>query len=208
MALNQQAVRVANTGSVYVAAELTPMPPDLDTLASPWAELGYVTTDGVTFTISRETSDLNAWQGDKIRVLTTAEPMTVEFALMETTPNTLVTALGGGTIETTGTAPDVVTTYTPEKGANTIRAMVIEFVDGAVSYRYCLPRVQIEGDVSWQLLRSDSVNYPLTFGVLDADPKYTIISNDPEMDDTGLDLLLAGGHAAPAAAPTEEFADA
>lgn len=210
MALVQSEVRVAGTGKVWINPDATAadLPDDLtDPLLDPWAELGYVTTDGVTFTLSRETTDLNAWQGDKIRVLTTAEPMTVEFALMQSNPDVLAAAIGGGTFVTaTG-----VTTFTPPpKGTNTERALCIDFTDGdpaagGVTYRYVIPRAQIDADVAFQLQRADSLNYPLTFGVLDNDPKYTIITDDPAFV-TGALARTNGSESQDA--PQPEMADA
>lgn len=177
MALTQSQVRVAGSGEVYVAPSDTAAPTDLAALPSAWTGLGYCTTDGVTWTLSRETTDLNAWQGDKLRVLTTAEPVTIEFALMETSPDTLLVALGGGTI-TPGTG--IATIEPPAKGeGNVAQSCVVDFVDGTIKYRYYIPKVQLEGDVSWQLQRADSLNYSVTFGVLDNDPKFLVLTDDP-----------------------------
>lgn len=178
MAIDGTEVRVAGAGHVYVAPAGTALPADLEALPAAWLDLGYVTEDGVGFSFGRETSDLNAWQGSKIRVLTTAEPASVNFALMQTNKDTLPVAFGGGSIATAGG----VHTYTPPAaGVNTERAAVIEFTDGDVSYRYCIPRIQLEGAVEFTLVKTGAVTYPLTFGVLDADPKYTIVSDDPAL---------------------------
>ena len=40
-------------------------------------------------------------------------------------------------------------------------------------------RVQQEGDVTMTLNREGAVEYPLTMGVLEAEPTYTILTNDP-----------------------------
>jgi len=183
MAIDGTEVRVAGAGHVYVAPAGTVLPTDTETaLPATWKDLGYVTEDGVGFSFGRETTDLNAWQGSKIRVLTTSEPVSTNFALMQTNGDVLTVALGGGSIAKTGTAPDEVFTFTPPaKGVNTERALVIEFMDGDIVYRYCLPRAKLEGNVEFTLAATDAVTYPITFGVLDADPKYTIISNDPNM---------------------------
>jgi hypothetical protein len=183
MAIDGTEVRVAGAGHVYVAPAGTVLPTDIETaLPAAWVDLGYVTEDGVGFSFGRETTDLNAWQGSKIRVLTTSEPVSTNFALMQTNGEVLKVALGGGTIAKTGTAPDEVFTFTPPgKGVNTERAICIEFNDGDLTYRYNIPRAQIEGNVEFTLTATDAVTYPLTFGVLDADPKYTIVSNDPSM---------------------------
>lgn len=179
MAISADEVRVAGTGHVYVAPKGTELPTTVDTaLPADWTDLGYVTTDGVSFTFSRETEDLDAWQGDKIRVLSLSEPKQVEFTLMQTDAAVLQAAFGGGTIETA----EGVTTYTPPvRGENVERAMVIEFMDDDITYRYSFGRVQQEGDVNFVLTREGAVEYPVTFGVLEADPAYTIITNDPAM---------------------------
>lgn len=126
MAISADEVRVAGTGRVYTAPKGTALPTTVDSaLPADWTDLGYVTTDGVSFTFSRDTEDLAAWQGDKIRVLSLSEPKMVEFTLMQTDAAVLETAFGGGTIETDAG----VTTYTPPlRGENVERSMVIEFL--------------------------------------------------------------------------------
>ena len=180
MAISADEVRVAGTGRVYTAPKGTALPTTVDSaLPADWTDLGYVTTDGVSFTFSRETEDLAAWQGDKIRVLSLSEPKMVEFTLMQTDAAVLETAFGGGTIETDAG----VTTYTPPlRGENVERSMVIEFLDDDITYRYAFARVQQEGDVNFVLTREGAVEYPVTFGVLEATPAYTIITNDPAME--------------------------
>jgi hypothetical protein len=178
MAIDPTEVRVAGAGHVYAAPQGTVLPSDLVALPAAWVDLGYCTEDGVAFSFGRETSDLNAWQGSKIRVLTTAEPVTVTFSLMQTNGDVLPVVFGGGTFTTaTGTH-----TFTPPpEGENAERALVIEFNDGDIDYRYCIARAQIEGNVDFSLVRTDSVNYPLTFGVLSATPKWKLLSNDPAL---------------------------
>ena len=180
MAISADEVRVAGTGRVYTAPKGTALPTTVDSaLPADWTDLGYVTTDGVSFTFSRETEDLAAWQGDKIRVLSLSEPKMVEFTLMQTDAAVLETAFGGGTVETDAG----VTTYTPPlRGENVERSMVIEFLDDDITYRYAFARVQQEGDVNFVLTREGAVEYPVTFGVLEATPAYTIITNDPAME--------------------------
>lgn len=176
MALDGTEVRVAGTGNVYFAPTGSTLPTDTATaLDAAFVDAGYISEDGVTFTLGRETEDLNAWQGSKVRVLTTAEPKSIEFTLMQSNKENIPFILGGGTIS--GTDPY---TYTPPtKGTNTERAMVVEFADGTVTYRYVFPRVQLEGEVSFSLTANGAVSYPTTWGVLDASPAYEIITDDP-----------------------------
>lgn len=178
MAIDATEVRVAGAGHVYAAAAGTTLPTDLDPLSASWTDLGYVTEDGVGFSFGRETTDLNAWQGSKLRVLTTAEPVSVTFALMQTNGDILPVVFGGGDI----TENSGVYTFTPpDEGDNTERALCIEFTDGDLSYRYNIARAQIEGNVDFTLVRTGAVTYPLTFGVLAASPKWTLVSDDPAL---------------------------
>lgn len=181
MALTASQVRVAGAGEVHVADEGTALPTDIETaLPVDWVGLGYVTTDGVTFTHGRETEDLDAWQGSKLRVLTLSEPQSVSFALMQSSQDVMFVAFGGGTMAQTA-GPPAYSTYTPPaQGSNTVRAMVIEFSDGTITYRYCIPRAQLEGEVTLTLTAEGALTFPLEFGVLDATPnKYQIITDDP-----------------------------
>lgn len=178
MAIDPTEVRVAGAGHVYAAPAGTTLSTDLSALPAAWVDLGYVTEDGVAFSFGRETTDLNAWQGSKIRVLTTAEPVTVTFALMQTNEDVLPVVFGGGTLTT---ATGIYTFTPPAEGDNAERALCIEFNDGDINYRYNIARAQIEGNVDFSLVRTDSVNYPLTFGVLAATPKWTLVSDDPAL---------------------------
>lgn len=181
MPLTASEVRVAGAGEVFVADEGTTLPTNIATaLPTEWTGLGYVTTDGVTFTHGRETEDLDAWQGTKLRVLTIAEPVSVAFALMQSNQDVMFVAFGGGTMA----VATPVSTYTPPTpGTNTVRAMVIEFQDADLGYRFCFPRVQIEGEVSYTLTREGALTFPLEFGVLDSTPKFTIVTDDPAWED-------------------------
>lgn len=177
MTLNANAVRVAGTGEVYLAPTATAAPADATTAPiAAWKGLGITSTDGVQFTMSRDTATIDGWQASKIRVVTNSESISVELTLMETTTTTIIAAFGGGSVA--GTAPAM--TYTPPvEGDNAIKSMLVDFSDGATKYRYYFPRVQVEGDVSFSLTRSDAVGYGITFGVLAATPnKWLMLTND------------------------------
>ena len=169
MTLNANAVKVAGTGEVYIGAADAAAPAIAST---PTGGLGYTTPEGVTFTMSRDTSDIDGWQASKIRTVTNAEPTTVAFTLIQTSQTTLPVVFGGGTATAIGYTP-------PAEGTNTVRSMTVRFVDGSYTYQYHFPRVQIEGDVSFSLTRSDAVGYGITFGVLANTPRWTLATDDP-----------------------------
>lgn len=175
MAQDATEVRVAGAGAVYAAPASTALPTNVTALADPWVNLGHVNEDGVAFDFGREVEDLNAWTGSKLRVLTTNEPKTVAFGLMQHNSDVLATAFGGGTV---AVASGIATFTPPAKGTNTERTIVIEFVDGDITYRYCLPRCVLEGNVAWSLTKAGAAEFPLTFGVLDNVPTFTIVTDD------------------------------
>jgi hypothetical protein len=179
MALVSGAVRVAGTGEAYFAAEGATAPTNAtSSLDAAYKGLGYTDPDGLSFTFSRNTSDIDAWQGSKLRVLTNAEPVSVTLKLMETKTDVLLFAFGGGTVVSGVFTP-------PEEGVNAVRAFVVDFTDNTTKYRYYFPRAQVAGDVSFQLARTSGVAYDLTVGILANSPKWKLFTNDTTNLTTG-----------------------
>lgn len=172
MALDATAVRVAGTGEAFFAPEGAAAPTDATTaLNAAFLGLGYTDPDGLQFTFSRNTSDIDAWQGSKLRVVTNSEPVSVTLSLRETKTNVLLFAFGGGTVGANHFTP-------PVEGVNAVRAFVCDVTDGSIKYRYYFPRTQVSGDVSFQLARTDAISYDLTLGVLANTPKWKLFTND------------------------------
>lgn len=176
MALTPGAVRVAGTGEVFIAPEGTAAPTNATAaLNAAFDGLGYTSPDGVQFNLSRDVNPIDAWQGSKVREVVNSEDLTLQMTLLETREDTLLAVFGGGTVSGGVFTP-------PDEGTNTIRAMVVEFTDGDKKYRWYFPRVQISGDLSFNLTRTDAVGYEITFGVLAATPsKAKLFSNDTNL---------------------------
>jgi hypothetical protein len=177
MALEPTHVTVAGTGAVWVAPEGTVLPADLAAPIAPWEEVGFVGEDGVSFTFSRDQEEINAWQSaDPVRVLITNEPKTIEFELLEFDRVSLLLAFRGGSF--VGAAAPY--TYTPpDAGVSDVRAMLIDGVDGASTFRFGFPRVQLQGDLEFALLRTDALRLAMEFGVLASATKWQIVSDLP-----------------------------
>jgi hypothetical protein len=183
-------VTVAGTGAVWVAPEGTAMPADLAAPSAPWVDVGFVGEDGVSFTFSRDQEEINAWQSaDPVRVLITSEPKTIAYELLEFDRDSLLLAFRGGAFS--GAASPY--TYTPPAaGASDVRAMLIDGVDGAQTFRFCFPRVQLQGDLEFALLRTDAVRLAMEFGVLASTTPWTIVSDLPGF---GTGTMLLSTHA-------------
>lgn len=178
MALDANAVRVAGTGEVYFADTSTAAPTDSTTALSAWTGLGYTDPNGVQFTFSRNTSDIDAWQGSKLRVVNNSEPVSFTVALRQINTAVLLFAFGGGVVVGNAFTP-------PAEGTNAIRSAAIDVTDNTLKYRYYFPRVQIAGDVSFTLARTDAITTSLTVGVLSNTPKWKLFTNDTSNLTTG-----------------------
>ena len=71
-------------GGIYFAPAGTTLPTDATTaLATAFKNLGYVSEDGVTNSLSKETSEIKEWGGDTVDVVLTAQNDTFQFTLIE-----------------------------------------------------------------------------------------------------------------------------
>ena len=115
-------VAVAGTGAVFRAVAGTTLPANADAwLPAAWKGHGYINADGVTQTISRDISDVVAWQNSAVvRKVVTSDDLEFSFTGIEENENMLTTYYGNyaaGTVEYTG-------------GAGIRGAWVLDFIDG------------------------------------------------------------------------------
>lgn len=187
MANDADQIVVASNGTVYVAATSATAPTTATNSLTGFTELGFVTEEGVTFTDSKEITDINVWQQFyPARKIVTSKASSVSFQLREWRAHNVQLAFGGGTI--TGSGSNY--TYVPP-AAGTIdeRSMVIDWQDGSKNYRLYIPRGIVSDAVETNLVRTNSAVLPITFSVTPAsdtaDP-YKLFTNDPAFADYSL----------------------
>ena len=74
-------------------------------LASAWKKVGDVSSDGITLTFDKSTTNLRNWANDLKRVVLTEHAETIAAPIMDTTQEVLETILGdGATTKTTATS--------------------------------------------------------------------------------------------------------
>jgi hypothetical protein len=154
MATTADLVRVGVTGGVYTAPEGTAIPTTVEgALDGAFAEVGYVSEDGLTQSIGADITDIKAWQnGDVVRKIQTSHDLTFAFTMIETSSVTLEAYYGNytaGTVEITGDQLP----HGP---------WVLSVIDGDAVIRIVIPDGQVteRGDISY--VNGDAVGYPVT----------------------------------------------
>ena len=178
---NANETLVGANGSIYVGAVGTAEPSQPDSTLVGWTELGYLSEDGVTWSVGRTTEDVNAWQSFyPVRTLVTAQTSTLSFTLRQWNPETLVLALGGGEIDepTSG----VFQYSPPTAGSLDERAVIVDWQDGARNYRLIVRRAVVSDAVETQLQRGAAADLPITFNILgnaEGDAPFILLTDDP-----------------------------
>ena len=97
-ASNVSVGKPATGGAIFRAATGTTLPTDATTaLASAYKAMGYVGDDGVTQSMTRETSDIKAWGGDTVMSPQTGKKETFKFTLLESQNSEVLKAVYGDT---------------------------------------------------------------------------------------------------------------
>lgn len=171
MALVAEDVRVAGNTRIYLAPTATAFPDWDDPLedAVGWTDVGYVTTDGVTWNMGREIKEIEAMQSaDPIRVISTKLPKTLKFDIMQMGRTQLALALGGGAWTPESGSTGVFRYEPPDVSEIVERAAVVEMLDGDNTYRWHIKRVQNREGVEFKYTRDDAATLPVTLAVLAA----------------------------------------
>jgi hypothetical protein len=182
MANDSTELIVASSGSINVAPVGTTLPTAATgALAAAFVNLGYVTEDGVTLTVTPQITDFNAWQSRQpVRRELTNQEVQAAFALEQWNDENLPLAFGGGAV----TQPSAgVFRYDLPAPADALdeRALVVIWLDGTTEYRLVLPRGNVSEAVAVPLKRSELAVLPITFKALQPDvgqsPGY-LLTND------------------------------
>lgn len=171
-------VVVGANGRVLVApADTAVLPTTMAALNAVWVEVGYVSEDGVTFTDGKDIEDVNAWQAFyPIRKLVSAKNSAVEFVMRQWNESTVPFAFGGGTISRTAG----VTTYKPPApGVLDERALIVEWTDGAETFRLVFPRGMVTGEVSANVVRTAALDLPINYEVTPAGVPDGTLAKEP-----------------------------
>jgi|TARA_R110000765_G_C18901010_1_gene604065 hypothetical protein len=156
MALDSDAVRVAVSGAVYAAPTTTTAPTTSgSSLDAAFVDLGYVSSDGITETIEKNTAQIRAWQyGALVREVTSEGTYSVALTFLET--NLAVLELYFGSTITGGALDGNPTASGGRK------SFVVDVVDGPIVERTYIPSGEITSVGERTLASGDAIGYTVT----------------------------------------------
>jgi hypothetical protein len=155
MALTPDNVLVGITGAVYAGAIDAVAPTSTTSTLTAFTELGYVSSDGVSFTQDKTTNQIRAWQNsDLVREVVTEATVTYSFMLMESNQAVIEAYFGG-------TMTDGKIQVNPSNTGGK-QSFVIDVVDGAKSIRHYIPTGEILSVDAQTIANGEALMYGIT----------------------------------------------
>ncbi len=161
MALDATKVRLAAYGNVWIADSGTTLPTDattaMGTVDAAYADLGYLSEEGIVEAHEDTTQSFKAWQyGTTLREQITEQVTRFTMTFVET--NAVVEELYYGATRSSGAL--AVKNFTPPE-----LVLVIETIDGSTKHRLVAERAQLtaRGDVARN--STSLTGYPVTLTI-------------------------------------------
>ncbi len=172
--LDSAEVVVASQGHLWVAdlRDDPAFPADTSATASPssdWIDVGYITEDGPSFSVTPTVEDINAWQSaDPIRRLVTSRVSSITASLEQWNQGTFGLAFGGGDWSQPSAG---VFRYDPPANEDALAeyAVILDLTDGDRNGRFVFYRATITDAVETTLTRSGAAVLPVTLNTLKPD---------------------------------------
>jgi len=156
MTNSANSVMVSITGAVYVGPLATAAPTSAtSSLNVAFDALGYVTSDGVTFSTDKSTNQIRAFQkNDLVREVITETTVTYEFSALETNQTAIETYFGAtmvnGKVE-----------FDPSSSGGR-KSFVIDIVDGDKEIRHYIPAGEITNIMEQTFANGEAITYGFT----------------------------------------------
>lgn len=185
MAVNSANARIfgSDNDAVWVAPLGTDLPDDLALPEDPFADVGWLHTDGITVGGDTTVDKFRGHQGGKvIRTKVTESNTTFQFQCLETTALTL--GLQFNILDKTSTTGLATATISASRKV-TPRAFIIDVFDAddeanPYQYRWMFERGEIGEREEFTLINSDITGYTFTVEVID---EFLLLTNDPAFAD-------------------------
>ena len=154
------------TGGILSGPKGSPLPTDVSsTIDASIVGVGYISDDGVSESMSRETDKIKAWGGDVVKIVQSEHSVTYQYTMIEAARAEVNREVYGepnvaATVATSAHGNQLAVKVTAEQLPHMVR--VIEIKDGDARLRVVLPDSQITevGDVTYQ--DASIIAYPVT----------------------------------------------
>ncbi len=163
MALDSTKVKVGVSGAVYFGPTTVTAPATLAAaVPSGMFDVGYISEDGITESLSRSVENIKAWQGAAIvRVVVTESGATFSFTMIETNKYSQELFYGA--------APDASGVVDVDPSANGgRRAFLIDVVDGTTPMRYWIPSGEVTEAGEVTIGSGEPIGYEVTLAAYPA----------------------------------------
>lgn len=121
--------------------------------------LGYISDDGLTQSIGIDTSSVNAWGGDEVRVLRTSHSLTYAFGLLEAAnADVLAEVFGEQQVDVVG---DTITVRVTKETSGR-RRYVFDMLDDDYAIRVVVPNGEITAQEDVSFADGDAISFGVT----------------------------------------------
>lgn len=156
MALESSNVRVAVTGALYSGPVGSAAPESATSvLDGDYADLGFVSGEGVTVSTDRSSNDITAWQNSaKVRTVVTDSGVTVQATLIETKDEVLELFHGAKVVD------NKISVNPGSTGGR--RSFVLDVIDGDIVRRAYIPEGEVTEIGDQVFANGEPIGYPIT----------------------------------------------
>lgn len=163
---NVAILKPVTTGAIYYGEATATVPTSATATLTGFSCVGYISEDGVTKSVSRDSTSIKDWGGETIKTVQTDYEATYKFTMTETLNVAALKAFYGEDNVTEGDSDGTIT-ITATSDELPIRAWVIDAVtDEGRAYREVIPKGKISdtGEISFK--RDEATGYEITVTAL------------------------------------------
>lgn len=147
------------TGGILTAPLGTDLPGGVNGIVdAAFVDAGFIGDSGVTLTENRDTSDIFAWGGSKVRVVQNSHALQITFTLLETTEDSMSLVRGSERVATTADGFKAEVTADVHEHM----ALIVDAYDGDRGVRIEIADAQIVDIGDQVLVHTDATGYEVT----------------------------------------------
>lgn len=154
-----------STGAILSAPLGTTLPKSItDILDAAFKDSGYVSKDGLSFTIDDSTSDINEWNGALVRRLLESRDVTFSWSHLETNAESLKNTFGDENVSVTPATESDGEKISVTIGAKlpAAKSWIFKLKDGTHRIMIVVPIGQITSVDDVSFTSSDAITWPVT----------------------------------------------